>query len=193
MTAPSLSAIGERASAATEGERFEWRCHTPNLLAEIMTNKGAEVLRTPLMIFGALLHEVATRAAQINDAALNTLMLRLTLYDAADLSKHSSEEVQAAFDSQDGALDILRECERLEAENARLVQFARWAIQEGPWDGCDLDGGSVQEKAEALGLIKQEPYDPAKHGDAVGYDCVPEEGDPWYTFSAALVNDRAEK
>lgn len=34
-----------------------------------------------------------------------------------------------------------------------MAEFVKWAMQEGPWEGGDLDGGSVQDKAEELGLI----------------------------------------
>lgn len=41
-----------------------------------------------------------------------------------------------------------------------LAEFFRWAMENGPFDGCELDGGDVQEKAAALGLIE-----PAKAQD----------------------------
>lgn len=34
-----------------------------------------------------------------------------------------------------------------------LREFAKWVLQEGPFEGHDLDGCDVQEKAVALGLI----------------------------------------
>lgn len=68
---------------------------------------------------------------------------------------------------------------------AAVIEFAQWAIREGSWQGCDLDGGSIQEKAEALGLIKSEPYDPAIHGPNE-FDPAP--GDPYYTFAGPLAN-----
>jgi len=40
----------------------------------------------------------------------------------------------------------------------RLAQFVKWALDTGPFDGCELDGGDVQAKAEELGLIV-----PAEH------------------------------
>jgi hypothetical protein len=46
-----------------------------------------------------------------------------------------------------------------------LAEFSRWCVQDGPFCGCDLDGGSVQAKASEYGIIQREPYDPAKHGD----------------------------
>lgn len=61
-----------------------WKVHTPNLLAEIMTNKGTEALYMPLTIFARILEQVAIRASQLNDAELNKLMVRLALYAIAD-------------------------------------------------------------------------------------------------------------
>jgi hypothetical protein len=64
------------------------------------------------------------------------------------------------------------------------ARFVRWAVQEGPWQGGDLDGGSVQDKAEELGLIVSVPYDPEKHGAYNDYGC--DAGDPWFEFSAGF-------
>jgi len=58
-------------------------------------------------------------------------------------------------------------------------QFVQWAMQEGAWEGCSLDGGSLQDKAEALGLIVNEPYDTERHGPS-GLD--PEPGCDWYVL-----------
>ena len=33
-------------------------------------------------------------------------------------------------------------------------EFIRWCLENGPFDGCELDGADVQEKAAALGLIE---------------------------------------
>lgn len=65
-------------------EAMSWRCHTPNLLEEILKNPGTGILQVPLKLFGQMLGEVADRAVQLNDPELNRLMLRLTLYSAAD-------------------------------------------------------------------------------------------------------------
>ncbi len=67
--------------------KVDWRCHTSNLLREILSNPSAAVLAQPLRIFGNLLADVATRAAEINDPELNILMLRLTLYEQGDPGK----------------------------------------------------------------------------------------------------------
>jgi len=60
-----------------------------------------------------------------------------------------------------------------------LVEFARWTIENGPFDGCDLDGGSVQEKAVACGILVPTKYDPKKHGGKSGA----EPGDEWFVYS----------
>lgn len=78
------------------------------------------------------------------------------------------------------------------ADMTRAVEFARWVIEEGPFSGCDLDGGTVQDKAAELGLIELTTYDPAKHGE--GHDFT-EPGDDWYVFTAAflyLLSDEAD-
>lgn len=48
-----------------------------------------------------------------------------------------------------------------------LAKFLAWAMTEGPFDGHDLDGASVQDKAEELGLIIKTSYDPARHGNRI--------------------------
>lgn len=69
--------------------------------------------------------------------------------------------------------------------NGPLAEFARWALRDGSFSGHDLDGGSVQDKAEALGLIVKTKYDPAIHGDC---DCC-EAGDDWFVFAPLLAED----
>ncbi len=83
-------------SKPTELQPVHWRCHTPNLMKEIMLNKGVWALRTPMTIFGSMLYEVADRAVELNDQKLNALMLRLTLYESADpeLEGHDAKATQ---------------------------------------------------------------------------------------------------
>jgi len=61
-----------------------WRVHTPCLLKEIMVNKETAILRIPLDIFRRLLVELVERALELNDTELNSIMVKLTLYDSAD-------------------------------------------------------------------------------------------------------------
>jgi hypothetical protein len=58
--------------------------------------------------------------------------------------------------------------------------FAVWCLTQGPWSGCDLDGGDVQAKALELGIIKQVPFDPKIHDEEAMCDVEP--GDPWFSL-----------
>ena len=69
----------------------------------------------------------------------------------------------------------------------RLAAFLKVAL-EAAWDGCGLDGGAIQDTAEAQGLIVATTYDPAIHGD--NGDAEP--GDHWFIIApdvAALGRD----
>ncbi len=81
-------------------ERIGWKVHTPSLLRETLTNPGTAILAQPFRIFGQLLAEVATRAAEIDDPKLNILMMRLTLYEQADPEKFTTAEIDAAYADQ---------------------------------------------------------------------------------------------
>jgi hypothetical protein len=85
--------------------KLEWRCHTPNLLSEIMCNPGTGALRVPMKEFKLMLFAVAERAAEINDPKLNRMMLQLTLYDIADANKHPEQkEYHAAMAAMESAI-----------------------------------------------------------------------------------------
>ena len=58
--------------------------------------------------------------------------------------------------------------------------FARWCLTEGPFAGCDLDGGDVQDQAVKFGVAKQVKYDPKVHGPN---DHDAEAGDPWFVLA----------
>jgi hypothetical protein len=90
--------MNTRSSPVTE--QFGWKVHVPNLLREILNNPTTAVLAQPLNIFGNLLAQVASRAIEMDDPALNILMLRLTLYDQADPQLHKISEIEAAFAAQ---------------------------------------------------------------------------------------------
>ena len=83
---------------------------------------------------------------------------------------------------------------RLEAESALKTQagvavkeFARWVIQNACFEASDLDGGDVQDKALALGLLREEPYDPERHGDPCRWSEYVSRGEPWFVFSEMLA------
>ena len=64
-----------------------------------------------------------------------------------------------------------------------LAEFARWAVQNGPFDGVGLDGSDIQDKALECGILEQTEYDPKVHG---ANNCDAEKGNTWYVFSDEL-------
>lgn len=68
-----------------------------------------------------------------------------------------------------------------------LAKFAKWAISESAFAGCDLGGAEVQEKAQEIGLIVSTVYDPIKHGSSD----VADAGMDWYEFTS-LLSDNPE-
>lgn len=60
-----------------------------------------------------------------------------------------------------------------------LTTFALWCVEQ-VFEGCDLDGGDVQDKAVECGVLVPTRYDPAIHGENQ-VDAEP--GDDWYVFS----------
>lgn len=61
-----------------------------------------------------------------------------------------------------------------------LSEFTKWAIENSAFEGCDLNGADVQDKAVACGILEKTKYDPKKHGSSI--DCC-EPGDDWYVFT----------
>ena len=62
-----------------------------------------------------------------------------------------------------------------------LAEFAKWAVENGCLEGCDLGGGEIQDKAIECGIIVQTKYDPERHGQQFYAEVDP--GDPWFVFS----------
>lgn len=64
-------------------QRLEWSVNTPDLLKDIIPNMRASESISPsiITIFGSLLGEVAQRATELHDPKLDSLMLRLNLYE----------------------------------------------------------------------------------------------------------------
>lgn len=65
------------------------------------------------------------------------------------------------------------------AECATLKQFFQKGI-EISFDGCDWDGGSIQDFAFGIGLLRQEVYDATKHQELVSDPTIFENGDEVY-------------
>ena len=76
-------------------------------------------------------------------------------------------------------------------DELNLAEFARWAIENGSWDGSlGLDGGDIQEKAVSCGILIMTKYDPEIHGNN-DVECEP--GDNWYVYSPAFAAARRAK
>lgn len=69
---------------------------------------------------------------------------------------------------------------------ARCAKFVIWAMNEGPWQGTDLPGDVIQDKAQEIGLISETKFDPEKHKAP---DWVsPEAGESWFTIDQAIFS-----
>lgn len=71
-----------------------WRVNTPGLLREIGSNNAMAVMSKPLMIFARILGEVATRASELNDPKLNSLMAKLALYEITNPESKEYDRVR---------------------------------------------------------------------------------------------------
>lgn len=78
-------------------------------------------------------------------------------------------------------------CQDAVSEIERLRAFVRWAVTDGPFNGCNLDGGDVQEKAVHFGILRKVEYDPEQHGQN---DCGAEPGDPWFVFTFPVHDEQ---
>jgi hypothetical protein len=81
----------------------------------------------------------------------------------------------------------MAELSRLQAalaarEEMKLVDFAEGMIQDA-FDGHDVEGSDIQERAVACGLIIETTYSYERHGEN---EVDPKDGDPWYEFSPAF-------
>ncbi len=63
----------------------------------------------------------------------------------------------------------------------RLALFLQSAL-DCSWHGGEFDGADIQDRAEALGLIRAAKYDPAEHGPSE--DAEP--GDQWFVLADDL-------
>jgi hypothetical protein len=83
--------------------------------------------------------------------------------------------------------------EEREAQLAVLKQFAQWAIKDGPWNGCHLDGFEIQEKAVELGLVEKRIANEMNADEWRDIDGVEEIGDTFYVFTEATRQPTQDK
>lgn len=93
---------------------------------------------------------------------------------------------------KEGRHSICRDCDEVPASSAvegeavadGLIEFAKAMIRLS-WEGCDADGGLIQETALKFGLLEQTVFDRTKHKDPQGFT---EDGDWWYVFAGPLAS-----
>ena len=76
--------MAKKADDIVTGASPEWKVHTSRLLQEIAINPNMGALRIPMTIFQRILVEVAARAIELDDDKMNSLMMRLALYEQGD-------------------------------------------------------------------------------------------------------------
>jgi hypothetical protein len=92
---------------------------------------------------------------------------------------------------------LLKERDALAVDSIQLRQFFVYCI-ESAFDGCNLDGGDIQDKALELGLVREEAYQSEKHGSLVSDSGYFEDGDSIYIVNeqtnvdAAIANIQAQ-
>lgn len=87
----------------TKKETLQWRVNTGQLLREMVENNPtAWTLRQPVNILIGILESVARRAIELDDPALNILMLRLALYEVPAVHITASIDRQQARIQQEG-------------------------------------------------------------------------------------------
>lgn len=72
---------------------WQFNVNTPQFLKEAAENCNGGMYAVCWNVFRVLIYQVAERAAELNDPILNTLMLRLNLYDVpiGDINKRIKE------------------------------------------------------------------------------------------------------
>ena len=70
------------------GDKFEFDVNTPQFLKEACENTKGGMYGVCWNIFKILLAQVAERATELNDPVLNTLMIRLNLYEIPNKERY---------------------------------------------------------------------------------------------------------
>ena len=90
---------------------------------------------------------------------------------------------QSAVTGFDNKLEYARlfaDAPRIKAENERLRKFAEYILTNGAWQGCGIEGGMAQDKAEELGLIELRPCRPE--------DSIDGEKEHYFTVWSASIS-----
>ena len=83
------------------GDELSFDVNTPQFLKEACENCEKGVYAVCWNIFRNLLWQVAVRAAEINDPVLDTLMIRLNLYEMPNSDRYVViQQLKQMYDSQ---------------------------------------------------------------------------------------------
>jgi hypothetical protein len=78
----------------------------------------------------------------------------------------SEIDLKARVRFQGILIDNLRESMgQVAQQRDQLARLAKWLFEAATSDGCDVDGGDVQDQMVKLGFVVSVPYDPAVHGE----------------------------
>ena len=69
-------------------EALSFDVDTPRFIKEVAENSGSTMYAVCWNIFKSLLAQVAERATELNDPVLNTLMIRLNLYEIPNKERY---------------------------------------------------------------------------------------------------------
>lgn len=173
------SEISEHEKARTEGE---------NLVDVSSIKRGIRDLVSGLDVQLAECRrdlETSKRAWQILHDSAQTDMAKAKKR-IAELEAGMGLQIALREQAANAALQWKAERDQLAASletarklGAKLVDFLSEGL-EAAWEGADWEGYEIQEKAEELGLIKCEPYDPEKHNQYGSFEG--EIGDDFYTI-----------
>lgn len=87
-------------------------------------------------------------------AAAETIIAAIERALLMDLADAATESATTIIDAEFAPVVKERDdLKKLLGEYAKLREFARWVIQNGCFDGTELDGGGIQDRAIDLGLI----------------------------------------
>lgn len=70
------------------GDKWSFDVNTPQFLKEACENSNGGMYAVCWNIFMSLLAQVAERATELNDPVLNTLMIRLNLYEIPNSERY---------------------------------------------------------------------------------------------------------
>lgn len=95
----SKTVIKTKLDVFNMGDKLSFDVHTPQFLKEACENTNGGMYSVCWNIFRVLLAQVAERATELNDPVLNTLMIRLNLYEIPNKDRYKIiEKMKSLYD-----------------------------------------------------------------------------------------------